>query len=256
MKRGRYTLISVLGVVVAVAIWWITSASAGSLYYPPMPDVIEAVWSYWLAGDGGEHLASSLTNLFSGLAIGIVAGIVLGLVIGQNRWIRTALTPPLEFVRAIPGTALIPFAMVVFGLGPTMKIFIIALGTFFPILLNVIDGVRGLSRESLDTARSFGIRGWQKQRRVVIPATLPRAAAGIKIAIPLALVLVVTSEMTGSDTGIGFVLVTAQNSFNQVSVWAAIVLLGVLGVVLNWLFTLLEDRVLAWDKGLHRIGGQ
>jgi ABC-type nitrate/sulfonate/bicarbonate transport system permease component len=254
MSRWKLTGLSVLGAVIAVVVWWVASGQARSIYFPPLADVLEGVWEYWVVGAGGKHLASSLVNLFAGLAIGVVGGFVLGLLIGQSSVVRTALTPSLEFVRAIPATALIPFAMVIFGLGSEMKIFIIALGTLFPILLNVIDGARELSQEARDTASSFGIRGWQKQRRIVIPSVLPRAVAGIKIALPLALVLVVTSEMTGSNTGIGYVLITAQNSFNQTSVWGAIVLLGVLGVILNGLFALVEDRLLAWDKGLHRQG--
>lgn len=253
--KGRAPLwLSVLGAATAVGAWWAASAGSTQLYFPPLPKVLESVWGYWIVGDGSTHLASSLVNLAAGLTIGILAGVLLGLLIGQSPAVRTALTPPLEFVRAIPATALIPFAMVVFGLGPTMKIFIIALGTLFPVLLNVIDGVRSIPRESLDTARSFGIRGWQRQWRIVLPAVLPRAAAGIQIAVPLSLVLTVTSEMTGSSVGIGYVLVTAQNSFNQVAVWAAIVLLGLLGVLLNLGFTAAEHRLLAWDKGLHRIG--
>ncbi|SDL63917.1 ABC transporter permease [Tessaracoccus oleiagri] len=254
MNRWKPWVLSALGAVLALVAWWIASDQAGSIYFPPLQDVLEGVWTYWVVGDGGRHLASSMVNLFAGLAIGVVGGFVLGLLIGQSRLVRTALTPSLEFVRAIPATALIPFAMVVFGLGSEMKIFIIALGTLFPILLNVIDGARELSQEARDTASSFGIRGWQKQWRVVIPSVLPRAAAGIRIALPLSLVLVVTSEMTGSNTGIGYVLITAQNSFNQTSVWGAIVLLGVLGVILNSLFGLVEHRLLAWDKGLHRQG--
>lgn len=250
MKRAT-SLLGLVGAVVLIGIWWFASAGSKELYFPPLSDVLESVWDYWLTGDGTANLLSSLSNLAIGLAVGIVAGVVVGLIIGQIRLVRTGLTPPLEFVRAIPATALIPFAMVIFGLGDSMKIFIIALGTFFPVLLNVIDGARSIPRESHDTAKSFGITGLTKQLNVVLPAVTPRAVAGITVAIPLSLVLVVTSEMTGSAEGIGYFLITAQNSFNQTAVWGVIIILGLLGMILTSIFSLIERRLLAWDRGLH-----
>ena len=251
MRKPFLFFLSLLGPAIAIAIWWITSSNSGEIYYPPLPDILESVWNYWIVGEGRTDLLSSLSNLGVGLGIGIVVGILLGLVIGQIPFVRYGLTPTLEFIRAIPATALLPFAIAIFGLGDQMKIFIIALGTMFPILLNVIDGVRGIPRESHDTARSFGITGWTKQWRVVIPAVMPRAVAGITIAIPLSLILVVTSEMRGSAEGIGAFLITAQNSFNQTAVWGVIILLGLLGVILTTIFNIIERRLLAWDRGLH-----
>ncbi|MGO1592692.1 MAG: ABC transporter permease [Ancrocorticia sp.] len=251
MRKSTSFLLGLTGAILIIAIWWVTSSNAKEIYFPPLPDILTSVWEYWLTGEGQEHLFSSLSNLAVGLTLGILAGIVVGLVVGQIRLVRTGLTPPLEFVRAIPATALIPFAMVIFGLGDSMKIFIIALGTFFPVLLNVIDGARSIPRESHDTAKSFGITGVTKQLNVVLPAVTPRAVAGITVAIPLSLVLVVTSEMTGSAQGIGYFLITAQNSFDQTGVWGVIIILGLLGMILTSILSLIERRLLAWDRGLH-----
>lgn len=246
---SRRTLAGLLGAVLAVVIWWVASAGSTNPFFPPLPRVLENLVEYWLGGAGTDHLLDSVRNLAVGLGLAVVLGIGLGMLIGQVRVLDRAISPTFEFVRAIPATALLPFAMVLFGLGTSMKIFIIALGCFFPILLNVIDGCRQLPATLLDTTRSFGITGWFRQLNVVGPAIYPRAAAGIRIAIPLALILVVTSEMTGSSVGIGFVLTTAQNSFNLVAVWSAILLLGVLGVVLNLLFGAVERLT---DRRYHR----
>jgi len=251
MRKSVSLGLGLLGTGVVLLLWWVTSAQSGELYYPPAKDVLQSVWSYWFMGDGRADLLSSLANLGRGLGIGIVGGFVLGLLIGQVDLVRFGLTPTLEFIRAIPGTALVPFAIVIFGLGDGMKVFIVALGTLFPVLLNVIDGVRSIPRESHDTARSFGITGMTKQRSVIVPAALPRAVAGITVAIPLSLILVVTSEMRGSRDGIGSFLITASNSFDQSAVWGVIILLGALGFVLTTIFNLIENRMLAWDRGLH-----
>ncbi|MGC5626956.1 ABC transporter permease [Georgenia sp. Z1344] len=245
-RATRLNLLKVLGAVLALAIWWATSASSTNIYYPPMPDVLTGVVDYWLTGPGTEHLVSSLINLFAGLGIAIVAGIGIGLLVGQVRIVDRAISPTFEFVRAIPATALVPFAMVLFGIGTEMKIFIIALGCFFPILLNVVDACRALPSQLHDTTRSFNIRGPFRQLFVVVPAIAPRAASGIRVAIPLGLILVVTSEMTGTNLGIGHILMTAQSSFNLAAVWGAIVILGTLGVLLNLAFAALERRSLRW----------
>lgn len=249
--RLRLFALSVLGAALAIVLWWVTSSNSGEIFYPPAPDVLESIWSYWIVGEGQANLFSTLSNLAIGLGLGIVVGIVLGLVIGQIPFVNYGLTPTLEFVRAIPATALLPMAIAIFGLGDQMKIFLITLGTMFPVLLNVIDGVRGIPRESHDTARSFGITGWSKQWRVIIPATMPRAVAGITISIPLSLIVAVTSEMRGSREGVGAYLITAQNSFDQTAVWSVIIILGLLGVILTTIFSTIENRLLAWDRGLH-----
>ena len=106
MKRTSSFLLGLLGALSVLAIWWVTSSGAKEIYFPPLPDILSSVWDYWLAGEGREQLASSLSNLTVGLTVGIVAGIVVGLIIGQIRLVRTGLTPPLEFVRAIPGLPL------------------------------------------------------------------------------------------------------------------------------------------------------
>lgn len=246
---SRRALVGLLGAVLAVAVWWVVSAGSTDPFFPPLPRVLENLVEYWLGGAGTEHLLDSVRNLAVGLGTAVVLGIGLGMLIGQVRVLDRAVSPTFEFVRAIPATALLPFAMVLFGLGTSMKVFIIALGCFFPILLNVIDGCRQLPPTLLDTTRSFRITGWFRQLYVVGPAIYPRAAAGIRIAIPLALILVVTSEMTGSSIGIGFVLTTAQSSFNLVAVWSAVLLLGILGVVLNLLFGAVERLT---DRRYHR----
>lgn len=249
-RATRLNLLKVLGAVLTVGIWWLTSAGSTNIYYPPMTDVLTGVVDYWFAGPGAEHLSSSLANLFVGLAIAIALGIGVGLLVGQARVVDRAVSPAFEFIRAIPATALVPFAMVLFGLGVPMKIFIIALGCFFPILLNVVDACRALPPQLHDTTRSFNMRGAFRQVFVVLPAISPRAATGIRVAIPLGLILVVTSEMTGSNLGIGYILTTAQSSFNLSAVWGAIVILGALGVVLNLIFGAVERRSLRWHYAL------
>ncbi|WP_223838654.1 ABC transporter permease [Saccharopolyspora pogona] len=155
-------------------------------------------------------------------------GIVVGVALGQVPLLHRALSPSIEFVRAIPATALLPFAMMLFGLGTEMKVFLIALGCVWPVLLNALDGTRSLEPTLRDTA------------------------SGIRVAIPLSLILTVTSEMVGSHQGIGFVIVDAQNTFRINDMWSGVLLLGVLDFALTWLFGLAEKLLLPWEKRAER----
>lgn len=240
------SLVKALGAITAVLVWWFASAASRSPYVPSLERVLDSAYGYWVTGAGQEDFLASLGNLGAGLGLAVVLGVGGGLLIGQHRLLDRAVSPGLEFVRAIPATALLPFAMVVFGIGTGMQVFLITLGCLFPILLNVVDGCRQLPNALHETTAGFGITGWYRQVFVVLPAVSARAAAGIRIAIPLGLILVVTSEMVGTTVGIGSVLNTAQNSFNFVAVWSAVLILGVLGVVLNTLFAAIERRGLRW----------
>jgi ABC-type nitrate/sulfonate/bicarbonate transport system permease component len=181
--------------------------------------------------------------------LAVVAAVAVGIPLGLSRTARRMAGPIVEFLRAIPPPALIPFAIVVIGVGNDMKIFIIAFVSAWPVLLNTIDGIAGIEPTLLETARVYGIRGLQRLRRVVIPAALPQIFAGMRTALSLALILMVISEMVASSNGIGFFVLQSQRSFAISEMWAGIILLGVLGYVLNLIFVLFERRALAWHRG-------
>nr|WP_269149964.1 ABC transporter permease subunit [Nesterenkonia alkaliphila] len=173
-------------------------------------------------------------------------GVAIGLVIGQLAVVEQTVTPSLEFARAIPATALIPFALMLFGVSDEMKIFLIALGCIWPILLSTADGARGIDTTMRDSARAFQVEGIQFQRYVMLPAVLPRILVGIRIAIPLSLILMVTSEMVGVQQGLGFVITQAQATFQILTMWSGILILGILGFLLTFAYSLIERRLLRW----------
>jgi ABC-type nitrate/sulfonate/bicarbonate transport system permease component len=235
---GRFVL-GLLGVVTALAVWYLATVDSTNIYFPALDRIVAEAAEYWTSEAGVHNLLASLKTLFAGLAIAIVVGIV----IGQLSIVERVVSPALEFVRAIPATALIPFAMMLFGVGTNMKIFLIALGCVWPVLLSTADGARAVDRTLADSARAFQITGLQRQRYIVLPATTPRILVCIRIAIPIGLILMVTSEMVGSREGLGYVITQAQSSFRLLEMWSGILLLGVLGFVLTFLYSLLERRL-------------
>ncbi|MGE2737243.1 ABC transporter permease [Mycolicibacterium vaccae] len=243
--RGR-TLLGVVGAVGALAAWFLITENSDNAYFPALSAVLAEAADYWTTPEGLANIRASLTTLSAGLAIAVIVGVTAGLVIGQLPIVERAVSPTLEFARAIPSTALIPFAMMLFGVSPEMKIFLIALGCVWPVLLSTADGARRLDSTMIASVRAFNITGLHRQVYVVLPAVLPRVLVGVRIAIPLSLILMVTSEMVGAREGLGFVITQAQATFQLLTMWSGILVLGILGFLMTFLYALAESRLLRW----------
>jgi ABC-type nitrate/sulfonate/bicarbonate transport system permease component len=250
-RRTLLVAVEIATPVVVLALLWAWTAGAGSYYYPPLRDILTAFGDTWLFERFTEDVVPSLVRLSIGYAIAVIAGIALGVVLGQSRALRQMVTPVIEFLRAIPAPALIPFAILVLGVGNDAKIFLIAIVCVFPILLNAIDGVAGVEPTLLDTAKVYRVSALDRLRYVVLPAASPQIFAGMRTSLSLSLILMVISEMVASSNGIGYFILQAQRSFAITEMWSGILLLGLLGYLLNAAFTLIERRVLAWHRAAH-----
>ncbi|MFE7835857.1 ABC transporter permease [Streptomyces sp. NPDC057474] len=248
-RRTLGTVLEITVPLVVIATIWIVSASSQTYYYPPLSEVLGVFRELWLFERFGSDVLPSLTRLFAGYALAVVAGVLLGLLLGRSRVLGRMASPIVEFLRAIPSTALIPLAMLVFGVGDTSKIFLIAIACLWPVLLNTIDGVSGVEPTLLDTGRVYRIGRFDELRSVVLPSAAPQIFAGMRTSLSLAVILMVVSEMVASSNGIGYFVLQSQRTFAITEMWSGIVLLGVLGYVLNALFVLVENRVLAWHRG-------
>lgn len=193
----------------------------------------------------------SIRNLLIGYIGGVVIGISLGVVIGLINPLARFLSPLIEFGRAMPPPAVLPFAILVFGIGATMKIGIIAFGIVFVILLNTADGVRGINATLIDVAKSYKIRWIQRLTRMILPAAGPNIIAGMRTALSLGLLMMIVSEMVASTAGIGYFTLKAEENFAYTDMWSGMILLAILGYGLNLLFDLFERKVLFWQIGRH-----
>lgn len=232
--------------VVLVAAWWLLSLGHDTFYFPSLQTILADLVRDLTTGKLAAWTLVSLANMVAGLAIAIVVGVAMGLLIGEFNGLRRAATPTLNFVRSIPPAAIVPLVIVAMGIGHAPKIFIIALACIWPVLLNTTDGVRGISPQLLDTSKAFRIPLGLRLRRVLVMAALPQIMAGIRIAIAVALVLMVISEFFGASAGIGFYINDSKQRFAMPETWAGTVLIGILGYVLSALFLALERRLLAW----------
>ena len=252
MTRRRALMIG-LEIAVPIAIlaaWQAYTVHLDSSKFPRLSTILVEFQHMWLFSQFGEHVVPSLERIGLGLLIAVVVGIGLGIPIGLSRWARLWTMPHIEFWRAMPPPALLPISIIlIHSIGDRQKVAFIAFFCLFPILLNTIDGVRSIDPTMLETARSYNIPRRESIRRLVLPAASPQIAAGMRTAVSLAVITMVLSEYFSSTSGVGYVLLISKNTFEFTPMWAAIVLIGVLGYLLNALFLLAERHVLAWHRG-------
>jgi ABC-type nitrate/sulfonate/bicarbonate transport system permease component len=254
MSQRAWNLLKVgaeIAVPVAILVGWqLWATSADSQYFPPPTSILDDFLDLWVFEQFRSDVVPSLMRILIGFGIGAVVGIVLGVPLGLSLWARRFAMPHIEYWRAIPPPALLPISIILLhSIGNLQKISFIAFFCIFPVLLNTIDGVRGLDPTLADTARSYGIPRHVFIRRIVLPAALPQISAGMRLSLSLAVIIMVVSEYFSSTNGVGYVLLISKNTLQMGPMWAAIVLIGLIGYLLNVAYLLAERRFLAWHRG-------
>jgi len=231
--------------------WWIGSVADAGMYFPPLPDILRAFAHTWFGEGFVAHVVPSLRNFAVGYLIASAAGIVIGVAIGRIAWLHWLLGPLIEYARSLPPPALLPFFILVLGIGPEMQVGIIAFGVFFVVLLNTIDGARGIEPTLLEVSAVYRIPRWYRLTRVILPAASPQIVAGLHTGTSLAVILMVVSEMVAATRGIGFFTLQAQQNFAFVDMWSGMLLLAIIGVAVNLLFERVVERpILFWQRGV------
>lgn len=199
---------------------------------------------------GGEvlgPLGETLALLAVAYAGASALAVAVGLLMGRFAFVHGLLEPLVEVLRPLPKPALLPPLILFLGIGMSMKLTIIGLGVFFPVLVNTVQGVRGTEPVLLDMARTFGHGRARTLFTVVLPAALPMVLAGMRVSLGLGLVLVVIAEMMAGTGGVGYLILDMQRSFRVPEMYAWVVILAVLGWGLNAVFVRLERRVTHWS---------
>lgn len=233
-------------IVVLFALWWVLSAGSTNFFIPPLQTILEVLARDLTNGVILSGAVYSLTNLFVGLMVAAILGIGLGLLLGEVRWLRGTVDPILHFFRSIPQAALVPMIIGVFGIGQSPKMGTIAFACLWPILLNTIDGVLGVDPTVRKFSRVYRIPKNMHFRRVVLPAAMPQISAGIGVALPIGITVMVVSEMFASVEGLGYYILNSSATFNVPETWAGALLVGVIGYIISLFYGVIEKRTLAW----------
>jgi ABC-type nitrate/sulfonate/bicarbonate transport system permease component len=247
----RSRLLGVAFILLLLALWELAAASGymPAMSFPRMSAILATWWSLIVSGELFAELTPSMIRMFAGYFIGSLLGVVVGLLMGYFRLFYNLLEPITEVLRPIPSPAYIPIVILFLGIDDEMKIFMISFASFFPVLLNTYSGVRSVDPVQLQTARTFGVTGNKLLWQIVLPASAPYIFTGMRVSLAVALIVMVISEMVAASSGIGYFILSGQRAFKIREMFAGVITLAVVGYLLNRLFLLIENRVLAWHYG-------
>ena len=213
----------------------------------PAPRLVAQTLTELVAsGDLLLHAGISLARVAAGFLAGAVLGLGLGAAMGLSRRVEQYVHPLFNALNQVPVLGWLPLAMMIFGIGESLKVVIIAQASLVPIAINVFEGIRRVPRQYVEVARVFEFSRLQYLRTVVFPATVPSLFVGLRYGLTLAWLSLVTVELLASSEGLGFMIVWGRQLFQLDLVLAAIVSIGLVGLVLDQGLAKLESRLLHW----------
>jgi ABC-type nitrate/sulfonate/bicarbonate transport system permease component len=241
-----------------LAVWELVAQAewVNPLIVPPLSKILRIFSELVFSGQIPLQILVSMKRAAAGYFLAVAVFIPLGIFMGLSPTVYRLFEVIVEMLRPVPPPVVIPVALLFFGLGDEMKIFVIFFSCAWPILLNTVDGVRGLDLVLLNTARTFGLPRRKIIWQVILPACAPQIATGLRVSLPIMLILVVISEMVGSTDGIGYFVLDSQRRFRVAQMYGGMLALALLGYALNQLFNLLQRLVLPWQRGMGRRGDE
>lgn len=256
----KKVFLQVISLVAFVLVWEVVALVLAKPFILPTPVSVGIAFKELLLSPGpteirwaGEMLGNTLVSLIrvlAGFGIAAVSGILIGIAIGWWKPLGTLTQPIIGLMRPIPPLAWIPLAMLWFGLGFRPAIFLIWLGSFFPILSNTVLGLESTSRTLLEVAQTLGAKQRHLLLKVVIPSATPSIMTGLKISSGVGWMVLVAAELVGSNSGLGFMIMYYQGTMEPAKTIAGMVMIGIIGVLIYISIQKLENKLLFWRDSI------
>jgi ABC-type nitrate/sulfonate/bicarbonate transport system permease component len=236
-SAGRRLLMGVISIGCALILWhW----SVGTLFNPalvPTPEQTFAkAWRMMLSGELFMHIAVSMKRVLVGYVAGCVLGIAVGAVIGRVRIVRELADPLLELIRPISPVAIVPLAMLWFGIGELSKFFVIIYATVIIVLLNTAAGVSRTPVTRIRAARCLGASEYEVFVKIILPSAVPYVLTGMRVALGFSFMGIVAAELIGASEGLGFLIMNSQMLLQTDQLFVGLLSLGVVGLVVDRIF--------------------
>lgn len=231
---------------------WQLAAQVGWLSSRILPEPLAVEKAAWVLAASGElwvHVKMSLWRATTSFAVGGGLGLLLGLLTGTFKTAETLLDTTLQMIRNIPALALIPLVILWFGIEETSKLFLVAVGVFFPVYLNTFHGIRSVDKGLIEMAKSYGLSGWPLYRDVILPGALPSILVGVRFSLGLVWVLLIVAETISAQSGIGYMTMNAREFLQTDVVLVGILLYALLGKLADVVSRFLERYWLRWHPG-------
>jgi NitT/TauT family transport system permease protein len=236
--------------IVLLGLWEWAGRTFGSTW-TSIPSLIGARLVQWAGTTLARNIGVTLAEIAIGLAIGASAGIVAGLVLGRTRVASVVLRPIIVGFYSVPVVTLAPLLILWFGLELAPKIVLVTISAFFLLFFNTFAGVQGIDRDLVQSMRLMGATPREEFRKVGAPGAMPWIVSGIKIAVPYAIAAAVTGELLAAREGMGSLLSAAAAQFDMTGLYAALVVLMVIGILASVAVNALERRLLRWRQGME-----
>ena len=252
-KGAAKQLLGILGIIGFLATWELIPRLGliDERFLPPASEVIAALvvdfglTAFWVA------VGETMTAWFLGLLMAVAAAVLLGFIIGSSDFLRKATNSTIEFLRPIPSVALIPLAVLLFGVKIESSLLLIVYASFWQVLIQVLYGVADVDMVANNTAKTYGLGRMARIRYVVFPTALPYLMTGVRLAAAVALVLAITAELVIGSPGLGREIALAQSGGAISGMYALVLATGLIGVLINMLMRQIEKRILGWHSSIR-----
>jgi NitT/TauT family transport system permease protein len=230
---------------------WEIAARTGMIdtrFFPAPSSIFQTLVTLGSTGELWQHTAASLQRLALGFLVGGIPALILGIVMGLSRPIRAVFEPLIAATYPIPKSSILPLALLIFGLGEGSKIFMVAVGVFFPVAINATTGVLEINKIYLDVGRNFKASRWNTFRTIALPGALPVIMTGIKLGVGMGLVLIAIAEMMGAKSGLGYMIWAAWETFSVEQMYVGLFVIAIIGFVLTLVLNEIEKRLVPWKR--------
>jgi NitT/TauT family transport system permease protein len=250
--KNRYFKYSVFSFVAIMAIWCVLTYTGylKPMYLPTPSSVWQAIGDMYRDGSLWTNIGFSVYRIMVGWAISAIVALPIGMMTATSKKIKAIFQPITEFARYLPVTALVPLTIIYTGIGEEQKFTIIFLGTFFQLILMVNDAVSGVDKKLINAAKTLGTNKFQMYTKVIFPAALPNIMDSFRLTIGWAWTYLVVAEMISADSGLGYMILKAQRFVATDRVFAGLILIGLIGLLTDYLFRLLTKLIVPWFERL------
>ena len=245
---SRDRILSVASPIGLLLVWELAARFGfiDTRFFPAPSSIISLLISMTQSGELVVHTLTSLRRLFWGALIGGIPALVLGVIMGLNRPIRAIFDPLIAATYPIPKSSILPLALLIFGLGEASKIFMVAIGVFFPVAINATTGVLEINKIYLDVGRNYKAARWNTFWTIALPGALPVIMTGFKLGIGIGLILIAVAEMIGAKSGLGYMIWSAWETFSVEQMYVGLFTIALIGFVLTVALNELERFIIPW----------
>ena len=246
--RDRDRILSIASPIGLLLVWELAARGGfiDTRFFPAPSSILSLLFEMLGSGELLMHTAASLQRLAWGIVIGGIPALVLGIVMGLNRTIRALVDPIIAATYPIPKSSILPLALLIFGLGESSKIFMVAIGVFFPVAINATTGVLEINKIYLDVGRNYKADRWSMFWTIALPGALPVIMTGFKLGIGIGLVLIAVAEMVGAKSGLGYLIWSAWSTFAVEQMYVGLFVIAIIGFLITLTLNELERVIIPW----------